>query len=648
LKIIGIAVGRNQIKAALVDEKGSIHNEIWTASHLSSSPEKTVRQICMVINKLESSPGNRHELSNVVGISFPGTMDREKGIVKYIPQFSHWTDVNLKGPIKEKTGFEICIENDASAATLGEKWFGLGKEFNNFVLITLGAGVGGGIVCNNQLVSGKDESGGEIGHISVEPEGRRCSCGNFGCLETYASIDGLRTFYEQTEHNGQDFSLENFFNQIDDFKNRKTLDTYLKILSRGIAITVNLFNPRVVILTGKLSPYLENQLEILKANANYSIIKPLKNSFDIRISPLKANAYLLGAASLAFELNQGDFSPREKFRMRNNILQLKEMVEKKTEELKEKEREVLEKNRKLEENEEKLKLALWASEKGIWDWNLTSGFIFTDEGWLDKNNIDHTTFDGSFSSWCSMINRDDFKAFISKLKKAENSPSQSFELQYRMKTQDNSWIWVLHQGKFIRTPEDDNDEIKNLIGTIHNFTRQKEKNERLAYRANFDPLTNLPNRTLLIDRLNQEIRRSERNSEIFSLFFIDLDGFKMINDTFGHETGDRFLRKIAARIERKRRKSDTFARIGGDEFILIALNIEKMEDLEKLTQKYLQLFAKPFMIDNKKLSVGASIGVSIFPTDGKDSKILIEKADKAMYRAKKEGKNQVCFYSLDS
>jgi len=184
---------------------------------------------------------------------------------------------------------------------------------------------------------------------------------------------------------------------------------------------------------------------------------------------------------------------------------------------------------------------------------------------------------------------------------------------------------------------------QHLIGTINNFSKQKEATEKLTYRANFDPLTGLPNRTLLTDRLIQEIRRSERNENSFALFFIDLDDFKMINDTYGHDVGDQLLKGIAQRFEKNRRKSDTFARIGGDEFILMALNVTNDTKLQLLTEKYKALFLNPVFIQNKKLKITASIGIAVFPIDGTDSKTLIKMADHAMYHSKKSGKNSCCF-----
>ena len=647
MKTIGIAVGRNQMKGALVDEKGYISNEIWQPSFLSKSPEKTIEQLCQVINFCQQKAKETgSELLNYVGISFPGAIDGKKGTIQYIPQYTNWKDIDLKTPVKQRTGFDVVMENDANSATLGEKWFGLGRNLDSFILITLGSGVGGGIVSNNQLLTGKDNMGGEIGHISVETDGRCCYCGNKGCLETYVSIEGLKRFYEEQQVQKNDFELNAFFSNLalGSPKDYQILVQYLEMLAKGIAITISLVNPCAVIFSGKLSSYLEPYIPKLDSITNKLIVPPLKKSFSLSVSPLKSNAYVLGAAALAFELNQITISEHEKQQMRTHILQLKGLVDKKTSELSKKEWALLENNKKLTDLQEKLKMAFWASDKGIWDWNTHTGRIYTDEKWLHDNCINLEDFDGSFGSWSKMIHESDFRAFIRGLKNSTLENERSFEIQYRMKTIDQQWIWILHQGKNVHSSQIDGVYHQHLIGTITNFTKQKEENEKLAYRANFDPLTSLPNRTLLTDRLIQEINRSERHGDSFALFFLDIDDFKMINDTYGHDIGDESLKQIAARIEKKRRKSDTFARIGGDEFILIALTAKDKNHLIRLSEKYLNLFSKPLLMKGIELKVSLSMGIALYPQDGKDSLTLINKADQAMYYAKRRGKNTCCFF----
>jgi diguanylate cyclase (GGDEF)-like protein len=159
--------------------------------------------------------------------------------------------------------------------------------------------------------------------------------------------------------------------------------------------------------------------------------------------------------------------------------------------------------------------------------------------------------------------------------------------------------------------------------------------QRVAY---FDMLTGLPNRALFRDGLTQALARSQRYAEKMALLFIDLDGFKRINDVYGHETGDAVLRAVAGRIRESLRASDVAARYGGDEFTVMLPFIDSDEDGAFVAEKLRRCIAAPLKIDGRDVSVGASIGVALFPEDGRDADTLTLHADDAMYRAKRRGK----------
>ena len=170
--------------------------------------------------------------------------------------------------------------------------------------------------------------------------------------------------------------------------------------------------------------------------------------------------------------------------------------------------------------------------------------------------------------------------------------------------------------------------------------RQREHD--LAYH---DPLTGLPNRRLFYDRLNQAIEHAKRDKTMVALMFIDLDGFKNINDTLGHSAGDALLRSVAERLGMALRSSDTVGRIGGDEFTVIVENIHWSQDAFQVADTILQAFVEPFEVDGHEFFVTTGLGVSFYPEDGEDIDTLVKRADIAMYRAKAEGKSQYCFYN---
>lgn len=171
------------------------------------------------------------------------------------------------------------------------------------------------------------------------------------------------------------------------------------------------------------------------------------------------------------------------------------------------------------------------------------------------------------------------------------------------------------------------------------------KTQQLREMAFHDELTGLPNRKLLIDRLNQAIHRQQRNGEGFALLYIDLDLFKVINDTLGHQVGDKLLVKIANRLTSHIRKTDTAARIGGDEFTLLLMDVHSANEVADVATHLLARLREPVVVDSHSLFCTASIGVALCPEDGSDPEVLLDHGDLAMYRAKELGKNTVHFYS---
>ncbi len=187
--------------------------------------------------------------------------------------------------------------------------------------------------------------------------------------------------------------------------------------------------------------------------------------------------------------------------------------------------------------------------------------------------------------------------------------------------------------------------ITHFISTGKNITERMEAQQHLKYLAYHDGLTGLPNRTLLQDRLEQAIPRMNWHKRKIAVMFLDLDRFKIINDTLGHNIGDLLLKEAAERFEECIRQGDTVARLGGDEFAIILNDIASKDDVPPVAEKLTQSLANPFIIDNQELFVSTSIGISLFPQDGNDTQTLLKKADIAMYQAKAQGGNNFCFYS---
>ena len=183
-----------------------------------------------------------------------------------------------------------------------------------------------------------------------------------------------------------------------------------------------------------------------------------------------------------------------------------------------------------------------------------------------------------------------------------------------------------------------------FIGIVRDITERKQAEQKIAHLAHYDYLTDLPNRALLLDVLNHSISLAKRNKHKVAVLFMDLDGFKQINDTLGHEAGDLLLIGVAQRIKKTIRESDTVARVGGDEFILVLDNIDSAENSEFVANKILVALSEPFDLMGQPGRVGGSIGISIFPNDSENPAQLVKQADEAMYLAKQGGKNTSRFY----
>lgn len=188
-------------------------------------------------------------------------------------------------------------------------------------------------------------------------------------------------------------------------------------------------------------------------------------------------------------------------------------------------------------------------------------------------------------------------------------------------------------------------EVEAVAGTARNITERKASEDLNWQRANYDVLTGLPNRRLLGDRLEQDIKHAGRINAQIALLFIDLDHFKAANDSFGHDAGDILLRLAADRIRACVRETDTVARLGGDEFTVILQGLGGIEHVELVAGKIVEAIARPFEISGNSVNISSSIGIAIFPDDASTPDQLLKNADEAMYLAKAEGRNKFYFFS---
>lgn len=309
MKVIGVDLGGTNIKAALVSEDGSLLRKKSIKTNVTSGRNNVVKKIAELVH--EMADGDKDVK---VGIGSPGSIDRDRGIVRFSPNLPDWLDFPLAPNVKEQSGFEVFVENDAKAAALGEKWFGEGRGSDNFLVLTLGTGVGGGAVTNGHLIIGGTGIGGELGHMCVDPYGPLCGCGSHGCLECYASSSGMKRLAEEYRLRYPDSlvfatSSEGQFEAVSIFTSFQKKDPLAEVIvskfifAMGVAIgsLVNIFNPEKIILSGGISASAPLYIPQVKKIANEYTVLSMMNSFEIVQSSLKENAAIFGAASIVFD-----------------------------------------------------------------------------------------------------------------------------------------------------------------------------------------------------------------------------------------------------------------------------------------------------------------------------------------------------------
>ena len=203
---------------------------------------------------------------------------------------------------------------------------------------------------------------------------------------------------------------------------------------------------------------------------------------------------------------------------------------------------------------------------------------------------------------------------------------------------------LYHEAVTITPLTDEHGKITHYISSGKDITESIQTQERLHHLAHHDALTGLPNRVLFVERLKHALQRAERRKRSVAVLFLDMDRFKIVNDTLGHEAGDRLLQAMAARLHACVREGDTVARFGGDEFAGFLSDVASPEDVAIVVGKFLDALAPPFLIDGHELFISGSIGISLYPEDGTDTQTLMKNADSAMYRAKQMGGNTSEFY----
>jgi diguanylate cyclase (GGDEF)-like protein/PAS domain S-box-containing protein len=299
----------------------------------------------------------------------------------------------------------------------------------------------------------------------------------------------------------------------------------------------------------------------------------------------------------------------------------------------------------LRESEERYFLAARGANDGLWDWNIKKEAIYYSPRWKNMLGYSENEITATIDEWLSRIHPDDHEAVIYAMSNHLKNNTHHFQSEHRILHRDGTYRWMLVRGMAVR---DANGIAYRMAGSQTDITARKNAEEQLVHDAFHDLLTGLPNRALFLDRLDRMIEYSRRhNNYYFAILFLDLDRFKIINDSLGHAVGDQLLIEISKVLKTCIRKADTVARFGGDEFVILLDDIPDIQAAAKIAHHIQEVLSNPFQVGNNRIFTSASIGI-VLSSDGHLSKEdIVRDADIAMYQAKMLGKAKYVIFNTD-
>jgi diguanylate cyclase (GGDEF)-like protein/PAS domain S-box-containing protein len=292
----------------------------------------------------------------------------------------------------------------------------------------------------------------------------------------------------------------------------------------------------------------------------------------------------------------------------------------------------------LRESEERYALAVCGANDGLWDWNLRTGQVYFSTRWKEMLGLSADRVGALPEEWFKLVHQDDLESVQSAIAAHREQITPHLEIEHRMRHTDGRYRWMLVRGIAIRDPSG---RATRMAGSLTDITAAKEAEEQLLRDALHDGLTGLPNRALFLDRLERSITRIGRDpAHHFAALFIDLDRFKVVNDSLGHVAGDQLLMAFAGRLIACLRPSDTVARLGGDEFTVLLEDPHAPDDAIGVAERILATLKEPFSLDGHEIFVTASIGIAYSSAGYTRPQDVLRDADTAMYRAKAQGKSR--------
>lgn len=289
----------------------------------------------------------------------------------------------------------------------------------------------------------------------------------------------------------------------------------------------------------------------------------------------------------------------------------------------------------LKKSEAKFRAFVETANDIIYSIGLDGRLSYVSPSW--KENLGHAPAEVIGRPISDFVHPDDLGRCMQFLERIYVSGTRQGGIEYRVLHQDRSWRWHTSNASPIL---DDQGKVSSYLAICHDITDRRRREEQIRHQAHYDPLTDLPNRILLTDRVERALQMAQRQQTQLALLFVDLDRFKPINDTYGHAVGDLMLQQVAQRMSDSLRASDIIGRIGGDEFVIVLPVVKEAEALSQIAQKIVASVNRPYRIDGVDMEVSCSIGISLYPENGKSMLELMRSADEAMYKAKNLQGNQ--------
>ncbi|AWG45814.1 MULTISPECIES: GGDEF and EAL domain-containing protein [unclassified Massilia] len=301
---------------------------------------------------------------------------------------------------------------------------------------------------------------------------------------------------------------------------------------------------------------------------------------------------------------------------------------------------------RLQKSERRLQLVLRGSSDASWDVDLVSGEVYYSPRWWSMLGYEPNALPADGELWLRLTHPDDRTRVEAFMRELLLSRRESYGIELRLRHRDGHNVPVLSRGYVLRRLDG---RPLRISGTNTDLTERKQAERRIYEAAYFDHLTGLPNRRFLIEELDKVLARSDRSGHHGALLFLDLDNFKLLNDTLGHDLGDALLRQVAQRLRLTLRHSDQLARLGGDEFVIVLEELgaalgEAVTEAKHVVEKLLAAFEQPFYLSGRLILSTPSIGIALFEGSAAGIETLLKQADLAMYKAKAEGRNTARFF----